>query len=76
MLKISLPCLYLKLMQGYYCGSCYAFCPVVVLEALKYLQQSAFILTSLSEQQIVDCTLGAPYYNWGCDYGWVENVRF
>ncbi|KAL7012427.1 hypothetical protein ACKWTF_014845 [Chironomus riparius] len=52
------------------CGCCYAFASMCALEgqmAKKYGQ-----LSSLSEQNIVDCSKGSYGGNWGCDGGFAE----
>jgi hypothetical protein len=51
------------------CGSCYAFASTAVIESCKCIAGGA--LTSLSEQQLVDCTLS--YGNLACSGGWYYN---
>ncbi|KAH8307750.1 hypothetical protein KR044_012242, partial [Drosophila immigrans] len=50
------------------CGSCWAFSAVGALESHHILSTQQSV--SLSEQNLVDCTRGAPYNNHGCGGGW------
>ncbi|KAH8405046.1 hypothetical protein KR222_005636, partial [Zaprionus bogoriensis] len=50
------------------CGSCWAFSTTAVLESHHIIKTQQQV--SLSEQNLVDCTSGAPYYNYGCNGGW------
>jgi len=50
------------------CGSCWAFSAVGALESHHYIKTKQKV--SLSEQNLVDCTNGYPFYNYGCRGGW------
>lgn len=58
------------------CGSCYAFSSVSVIESrLSILHNTTFPqVLSLSEQQVVDCSVGNIYGNDGCNGGWMNSV--
>jgi len=50
------------------CGSCWAFAATGALECTYAKRWGAKYLTSLSEQQLVDCT--TTYGNYACGGGW------
>ncbi|XP_034104195.1 procathepsin L-like [Drosophila albomicans] len=57
------------------CGSCWAFSAVGSLESHNFINLNQRV--SLSEQNLVDCTRGYPYYNQGCGGGWpIEALNY
>lgn len=50
------------------CGSCWAFAAVASIESLSFIANGT--VNDYSEQQLVSCTRGKPYYNYGCGGGW------
>ncbi|KAL4459369.1 hypothetical protein ABPG74_017982 [Tetrahymena malaccensis] len=50
------------------CGSCWAFSATGVMESFNFIKNH--VLTSFSEQQLVDCvTTSNGYYSYGCNGG-------
>lgn len=49
------------------CGCCWAFATIGVTECIVAMATGKPI--SLSEQQLIDCDKGAPWYDLGCDGG-------
>jgi len=49
------------------CGSCWSFSATGAIEGAWAISKKN--LTSFSEQNIIDCSWGAPYNNTGCDGG-------
>ncbi|XP_034104190.1 procathepsin L-like [Drosophila albomicans] len=57
------------------CGSCWAFSAVGSLESHYFIHKKRRV--SLSEQNLVDCTRGYPYNNYGCSGGWpIEALKY
>ncbi|XP_062136114.1 procathepsin L-like [Drosophila sulfurigaster albostrigata] len=57
------------------CGSCWAFSAVGSLESHHFINLNQRV--SLSEQNLVDCTRGYPYYSQGCGGGWpIEALNY
>ncbi|XP_060653855.1 procathepsin L-like [Drosophila nasuta] len=57
------------------CASCWAFSAVGSLESHHFI--TSYQRVSLSEQNLVDCTRGYPYYNQGCSGGWpIEALNY
>jgi len=52
------------------CGSCWAFAATAAHESFQVLAKKQPITINLSEQQLVDCATGAPYFNEGCNGGY------
>jgi C1A family cysteine protease len=50
------------------CGSCWAFAAATTMEICNAILNGN--VESVSEQNLIDCTYGRPYYNDGCDGGW------
>ena len=59
--------------QGKTCASSYAFAVVAAVEAAQAIQNGQ-LYNHLSEQQVVDCTFGHEYLNFGCLGGHLENT--
>lgn len=53
------------------CGSCWAFSAVGALEGHHAIKTGQ--LVALSEQNLIDCTLGEPYRNSGCKGGFMNS---
>jgi len=51
------------------CGSCWSFSAVGAIEGAWAIKTKGKYLTSLSEQNIIDCSWDPPYNNTGCDGG-------
>jgi len=51
------------------CGSCWSFSAIGAIEGAWAIHTKGKHLTSLSEQNIIDCTWNSPYNNTGCDGG-------
>jgi len=56
------------------CGSCYSFSASGALETAEWMRNKKTRLPDVSEQNIVDCTVQAPYNNHGCSGGWMWNA--
>jgi cathepsin L len=54
------------------CGSCWAFSATGCTECRYAISTGK--LNSLSEQQLVDCTMGVPYGNLGCGGGQMDSA--
>eukprot|EP00884_Botryococcus_braunii_P022585 jgi/Botrbrau1/900/Bobra.0167s0021.1 len=52
------------------CGACWAFATIGVTEAINAMYTGEYV--ALSEQQLIDCDRGAPFYDNGCHAGWVD----
>ena len=52
------------------CGSCWAFAATAAHESYQVQFKSVANTINLSEQQLVDCSTGSPYYNDGCNGGY------
>lgn len=52
------------------CAACWAFAATGVLEAARYVSRGE--LTSMSDQQLIDCNFNTRLGNWGCDGGWAR----
>lgn len=52
------------------CGSCWAFAATAAHESYQVQFKSVASTINLSEQQLVDCSTGSPYFNEGCNGGY------
>lgn len=54
------------------CGSCWAFATTSVAESAWAIRSSELLV--LSEQELVDCSSGPPYFNLGCNGGNIDSA--
>jgi len=54
------------------CGSCWSFSATGAIESCSAIQGN--VLIDLSEQELVDCATGFPYFNKGCKGGSMDSA--
>lgn len=58
------------------CGSCWAFAATSSFETAYKIQHPTTTIQHYSEQELVSCSIGAPYYNYGCNGGMYDGAWY